>query len=163
MGGIRAQTSHVTHGSVTSPLKSRDYEYSPHLLVCAVLGLEPRTLCLLGKHYCVSFIFGVGPVISLNPCARHSLCFREDVGRRVCSEACGEQRTPWPTQIVDKSRTENGRQRNSLATILNVSGEEGLQRAHSSVGGDSSLNPFPGFLNTAEEEERCPQEELQCI
>lgn len=92
-----------------------------HILICTVLGLEPRPLCLLGKHYQLSFIFGAGFVISLNPCTGHSLCYKEDGGCCGCSGTCGEQRTSWPTQIIDKFRTENGRQRSSLATILNAS------------------------------------------
>lgn len=42
VGGIGTLTSHVTHGSVTSPPKCGNDRYLPHLLICTVLGLKPR-------------------------------------------------------------------------------------------------------------------------
>lgn len=51
-GDIRMQTSRAAPGSVISPPEFWNYRYTPPLLVCAVLGLEPRVLCLLGKHAC---------------------------------------------------------------------------------------------------------------
>lgn len=70
VGGIRVHTSHATPGSVVAPPKGWNYRYTPLLLVCAVLGLEPRALHLLGKHSCQwSLILGLGSMMSLIPCA----------------------------------------------------------------------------------------------
>lgn len=158
MSGIRTQTSYVTHGSVTSPLKCGNDRYSPHLLICTVLGLEPRpsrtqAFVLVRQTLSIKLHFRCQIRDFTQPL--HGT-FPEKMWDLVGALEHVECREPHDLPRSSRNLEQKMVDREALWQPLWM-----YLGRRDCVGGHSSLNPFPRFLNTKEEEERRPQEEHQ--